>query len=615
MATFRHALILDLAGNLARRSQQFAQSFGRFASSSRREIAMLGRVAAAAGNGLDRLGNRYTALLGGAAGAGAARQVVNLQRRFTRLGVTADLAGDEVEKLKQEIFATAQAPDIRVDPSEITSAIENIVEKTGDLKFARDNILNIGRAIQASGGAGAEIGALVSEFRKFGIVTENEVLKALDTLVLQGKAGAFTIANLAGQGERLVSAYAATGRVGPQAVRELGAVIQVIRQGTGSAEQATTAFEAVLRTLQDAEKIKQLKARGIEIFEPGQPGVMRSIDKIMVDIITRTKGNAVAISQVFDAEAMRAFNAAAAEFKRTGSIQSLQTFLAIQGDGKALIADSSRVAKDAAGAMQNLSSAWQQFADRNLAEPIQAIADALNAIDPDRMQRIMRNLAIGASVVGGLIVARKAIGLASDVAGLFGRGGKGGAAAGAAGMAAAGIVNVRVVNWPMTFSRTAGFGGMPGRIPGRAGGLLGRLGGPLAILAGLADAASVATNGALSGREKAAGIAGAAGGTGGALLGMKAGAALGAFGGPLAPFTVPAGALIGGAAGYALGDRIGQVVGEAVSDAVSGDRAGSNKAEIAVRFENAPPGMRVSDMSASQGTRITADMGRVFLSP
>ena len=340
----------------------------------------------------------------GATGTGAS--LVALEERYTRLGIQAEKSADEIERLKTEVFEVARAGGIRVDAGEITSAIEQIVEKTGDLDFARDNIENIARAIQASGARGEDIGRLVAEFKKLRAEGSSDVLAFMDTLLRQGKAGAFTIQNLASQGERLVSAYAATGRVGATAVRELGAVLQVIRQGTGSSEQATTAFEALLRTLQDADKLKMLRGNGIQVFEKDQPGVMRSVADIMKDIISKTGGDMVKLSQVFDAEAMRAFSAAAAEFKATGSLESLERFLAIQGDGTQLIEDSARAAGTAKAGITNLRNAWQQFADSKLTGPIQMLTAALNSLSAETVNKIF----IAGAAIAGLAIAAQVIG-------------------------------------------------------------------------------------------------------------------------------------------------------------------------------------------------------------
>jgi hypothetical protein len=439
MGDLKTSIIVNLSGNLQQRAGQFTNSLSQLGRQGSASMRLLSAGVSAAGRGLDRLGNRYTALLTGAAGVGTVRQVGNLEQRFTRLGIQANRSSKEMDALKSKIFETAKAPDIRVDPGQITSAIEEIIEKTGDLDFAQANIRNIGLALQATGGDGAAIGGIMAEFQKMGLGAK-EALEALDILTVQGKEGAFTLQNLAALGPRVVTAYTAMGRTGVPAIREMGAALQVIRQGTGSSEMAATAFEAVLRTLGDADKVKLLQRNGIRIFEPGSTTVMRALPEIMEEIIKKTKGSKIALSKIFDAEAIRSFNAAAGEFQRTGKVESLQRFNKIQADGGTITRDSIRAAKDFNAALTNLYTVWQQFADNQLSEPVKQLTAYLDGLKPGTVERWMamgKNIAI---IGGGLVMAQKL--------GLFKIGGRmlGGAVGEKLGGALNGVVPVYVTN-------------------------------------------------------------------------------------------------------------------------------------------------------------------------
>ena len=389
MPDLKTSIIIDLAGNLVRQSRRFGRSMQGM---SNKGVRSFSRLRAAASKDLSRIGNRYTAFLTGAAGVGAVRMVAQLEERFTRLGIQAQKSDAEINALKDTIFATAQADDINIDPSKITAAIEAIVEKTGDLDFARENIRNIGVAIQATGASGGAIGEILAEFQKLGITAPAEVLKALDTLNLQGKQGAFTLQNLAALGPRVITAYASLGRTGTSSLRELGAALQVIRMGTGSSEQAATAFEAVIRTISDKKKIDQLKElANIDVFN--NAGEFRAINEIMAEIIQKSGGDKVKLSQIFDAEAMRAFNSAAAEFKRTGHLESLEKFIKLQGDGTTTMLDSARAAKTLNASYEGLTAGLKEFAEKKLTGPLQTAVKGLRFINSKE----------GTNVIGGTI--------------------------------------------------------------------------------------------------------------------------------------------------------------------------------------------------------------------
>lgn len=363
-----------------------------------------------AGSALNRMTGQMSGLAAAAGIAGTGRFLLGFEQQLVRLGIQADKPAAEIRAIKDEIFALARAPKIRVDPGEILAAVEKVVEKTGDLDLARDNLENIALAIQATGAAGSDVGALVADMQqKFGLRGKDDFLTTLDALVLQGKAGAFELKNLATQGERVTAAYAATGRVGPKAVREMGALLQMAKRGTGSAEEAATAYERLLSTI-TIDKVKELQDRGIELFdqEKLRQGVkeFRAIPEIVKDIIRKTGGDSQKLGQVFDIRAMRALTSFAIEFKKTGGFESVDNFLALQGDGAQLITDSAKAAKTAQAAVTNLATAWKRFSEGNLLGPIKTLTRLLNSLTPATTNTIF---SIGLAL-GGLAIAKTVLG-------------------------------------------------------------------------------------------------------------------------------------------------------------------------------------------------------------
>lgn len=520
MAEMNASVLVNMEGNLERRAQRYQRALGQFSRKGTRDLGRMRRMTGALGTGLDRLGSRYTALLTGVGGGLAIRNVVRLEERFTRLGIAAGATDERMEKLKQQIFDTAQASDVRIDPSRLTEAVAEIVERTGDLGFAERNLRGMALALQATAAAGKDIGGIGAELQKAGI---DDFMKMTDILATQGKEGAFTAQHFARMGGRLFSTMFANRPASEQTVRELGAVMQVIRRGTGNAEQATTAFEALMRTLQDSKKIEMLRAGGIKVFdqEALKEGreVLRPVNELMVEIIERTDGRTSMLSEVFDAEAMRAFNSAIGEYRRTGAVESLEKFMNIQADGSTLMKDSARAADDASAALTSIATAAERFADVNLAGPIQEVADALNSLDPDQLQQIFEVMKWGGIVLGGLYAARKVQQGARGIGDMLGRGGGGrGGAGGLIGELGQNMkpIPVYVVNKGFGGAGRGGVGGAAGKA-GRSGRILrpstGRLvrAAPGLRTIGAMGAGAMGTAGLLAG---GAGLAGYGVGTG-----------------------------------------------------------------------------------------------------
>ncbi|GKG94185.1 hypothetical protein CE91St38_21930 [Desulfovibrionaceae bacterium] len=581
------SLIIDLAGNIQTRARQYGSALGGLASRGRAAMRGLSSAAQLAGRGLDKLGNRYTALLGGGAAAIAVRGTMNIQEQLTRLGITADASDEIIKGLHNSILDAANAPDIRVDPSQILAAVDSVMEKTGDLKFAQENIRNIGLAIQASGADGAAIGDIFAEFQKQGM-SAKDALASVDVLIAQGKAGAFTLKDLASLGPRVVTSYTALGRSGPRAMKEMGAVLQMIRMSAGSSEQATTAWEAMLRTFSDRKKVQFLEKQGVKLFN--KDGSLRAANELMVEILKAAGNSRINLSDVFDAEAIRAFNAI---MDKVG-IDKLQELMRIEGDGTTVQRDSARAAATANAALQSLKTTWGKFADSNLSGPIQKVADALNAIEPGRLETALDRAGKLAITLGGAVAAYKLINAGMTVRGWFSGGKKAGGAGAAINSAAGGLsgglaglklpLPVYVVNKQMSLTRDAMLGKDGGIVPDAGGAGKKRKGGKVrggrwsrfaGRAGGMASAAYAAYEGyqILSDDQASVGDkAGAIADAGGQALGGWAGGALGAkVGAAIGTAIVPGlGTAIGGALGGIVGGIAGSTLGQTIADTAKG---------------------------------------------
>ncbi|MBB92548.1 MAG: tail tape measure protein, partial [Magnetovibrio sp.] len=560
MADMTARVDVDLGGNLPANAPRWNRAFGQMARGIRASAPVLSAAAAQVSAGIDRMGNRYVALATGAGGVGALRFLGNMDERLRGLAVQSNQPIARIDALKDKIYAVANAPEIRINPAGLLDAVDKIVEKTGDLDLAEDNLRNIGLTMRAAGAEGRDVGATIADLsEKLKIKGAADMNRALDTWVNQGKAGAFTMENMAGSSERVNAAFGRLGRTGMQGVREVGAAMQVIRKGTGSAEQAATGIEALIRTLSDAEKIKLLKGAGIQLVDPEDPKRMRSLDAILQDIFTRadaTSKNAEEfnskLSGIFDSEAMRAVAVAAQEFRETGGLGSFKKFMEVDDSGVSLLKDAEFRAKGLNAAVRSLRTSMEGRLEANLAEPVQDLADAIDGLDPKTIDATMDALGKGALAVGGIILLNKALrvgfGIARGIGGMRGGGGRG--LAGAAAAAAA--QPVFVTNWPAGVGIAGGPGGgrytkTGRRVPSYAGtatttaaaggagvlsraaafgkGALGRAGLPLLALISAPELIGAVARGD---GESAAGV-------GGRLAGAAGGAALGAALGSLVP--------------------------------------------------------------------------------
>ena len=601
MGDLRTSVVVDLTGNLPRQARRFGQQFTRFSRTSQRGAAVLRRSLAGVDRQLDRIGNRYTALIATAALTAAGRQVINFDADLKQLAVDADITDMQLAKVKQQILDVANSANIRVNRNDLLGAMKEIIAQTGDLDVAVDNLRNIGLLMRATGSAGSDAGALVANFyEKFQIRDAQAMLQVLDESALLGKAGAFELRNLATEGNSVTAAYAGTGRVGPVAVREMNALLQVIRRTTPSAAEASTAFERMLSTL-TIEKVTDLQKAGIQIWdlEKLKEGnkIARPIPDILQDILKATGGDVEILGKIFDIRAMRAVRAFMLEFNaNNGALPSMERFLAVTGDGSQIIKDAGRNAKTAKAALQSLKNTGAEVADSNLSQPLQDAAGVVDAVGEDTAQKVLDAAVKGAALLGAVLVGRK----------IFkGRGSK--TAGGALGSAAAGApIPVFVVNMPgaggpaglleapgkkgakgvpqagkvrtgagKVKKAIAGFAGSTGqkiarggravlgRIPTGAGKVISgasRAVTPLAIGANAISLAGVATDKSLTTDQKLDQGTELVGGITGSLAGAKLGAAIGTL--LLPGIGTAIGTAVGGLGGYFTGEFIGDKVGD-----------------------------------------------------
>jgi len=372
MADLRSQILINVAGNLRRQTARYSRSLKAFSRRGVRDMrALQGQVKKTSGffkgfrGALIGIGAVSTV---GAAG----RFAVDFQARLARLRTDANLSESAVQSLKDEVFRVANLPDIRIAPDNLLKGVEQIVQLVGFSDAIVRNTENIGRAVQASGAAGEDVGSFVAELFKKGIKDSDQVEQTLSSIIQQGKEGAFIFREMARLGARLFAVYE---KQGPEAVKEVAALAQVVRQATGSSEQATTSIEALFRTLSDLEKVEDIEKKlGVPVRTRDGLGKttahIRDITDIVTDLVEKTKGNRFALSEFFDAESMRVFNGLVID----GNLALLERLKLIDGSGQQLQSDSSINAKTAAGSLSSLSTSIQQIAERQLTPPITALA-------------------------------------------------------------------------------------------------------------------------------------------------------------------------------------------------------------------------------------------------
>ncbi|WP_366209128.1 phage tail tape measure protein [Klebsiella pneumoniae] len=439
-------ILINLAGNLTAKARQYGANMSEFARTNQRAMSVVKATTAAAGRGLDALGNRYTTMIAGFAGGAMLRDFAATDRRITRMG----LAAEKTKKEMSEMFGGMQdaAIKFRVDDSEVVSAIEKVGTVTGDIDYGYKNRNIIAPSIAASGADGESIGGLFSQFTKFNLSNEKDTLQAMDTLNQLGKEGAFELKDIAERGVKAFSMYAAAGGTGVRGVKDVGVALESAVDATGDTTTASTAVENLIRDLQLPKVVKELRRNGVNVF--GKDGKMRSLPTLMEEIAKKSgnKGAETQSARLLGAGFNQDSILLLSSVTSGKGAENLKRYNGVVADGQGIMKDAEYASKDFTSAVTALTTTWKKFANSNLAKPVQELADAINSVDQETVQHwleIGKNIAIA---VGGVIAARKVFQFGKGAWDVLNPNKGKGIPNGIADVFGSGVMPVYVTNWP-----------------------------------------------------------------------------------------------------------------------------------------------------------------------
>lgn len=449
-------ILINLAGNLTAKARQYGANMSEFARTNQRAMNVVKATSAAAGRAIDSMGSRYTGMIAGLGSSLTVKNVADFDAQMRRMGTDAQLTAEQVNKLREKIREVSNESDIRIEASELGQGVGELLGLTGDDKFVDENVRNLGLAMQAFGVDGQTAAGLLAQFWEKGVKGADDVGKMLDKLYQQFAVGSVSVSDIAKVAPKLFSII---GEQGPVAIAQMGAFAQVFAKTKGSADEVVTSIQAMYASLQNKDKIKFLKRRGIDVFQPGSKEFKLPFE-LMSEILKRAKNDPLKLQDVFDQTGMQGINS----LLKPENMKLMQELIYGTVEYGATQKAAKTNAEGFNAALQSLNNEWQRFAESNLAEPVQELADALNSVDHETVQNwlnIGKNIAIAGA---GIIAARKAFQLGKGALDLFGVGKSKGIPKGVSDVFGSGVMPVYVVNM--------GAGGMggAGNLPGGTGG-------------------------------------------------------------------------------------------------------------------------------------------------
>ncbi|WP_028328666.1 phage tail tape measure protein [Brachyspira alvinipulli] len=362
------------------------------------------------------------ATLGVSIGVGATiNKMIAFEDRINKIGTIARRNAKDVETaekqlngLSEAIYKAAMQPDIKVDANEIIDAMDIIMTKTGNMDFAKENIENIGRAMRAFGASGSDIGSMMSEFSKLNYSAE-ETAKLMDELYYQGNQGAFTASEFAKFGPAIIAAYSSIGTASED-LKNANAVMQVLTAGTGDASASVTVLESIMSDLTNPEIQEKLQNLGniigADFSVRDSEGNFKDLHEIIMKIVNakdKMGGNFDMLSDVFGSDLSRE---AIKHFDNYDEI--LEKVLDVSNAQGQVNASAMENAQSLAANIQNLQTAFDSFANKNVAPYLEKVTGILNdfAKNPERFDAVFKVIAAG---FGIFMTAKLVSGVANTI--------------------------------------------------------------------------------------------------------------------------------------------------------------------------------------------------------
>lgn len=301
--------------------------------------------------------------LAGAVGAfevaNAYKQAAAFDRRMTMIGQTADADREKIDGLSASVHDLAQQTATPVD--KLAGGLEALVAQGRSLKEAMDFLPSVARTAAASGSEVDDIAKTADSVGSNFEVAGRQMQKAFDIMAAGGKAGQFELKDMARYLPSLGPAASAIGFKGEKGLSDLVSMLQVMRKGSGTAEEAVASMNNILAKMESDKTTKAFKTLGVDseaAFKKARKEG-RNLVEVFEELVDKAlKGDRSRLGEIIDDM----------EFKR--GVQALMTYRGEwqklsrtlqENSGGTVMRDLVQVTKDAQASVDRLSNSWARF--------------------------------------------------------------------------------------------------------------------------------------------------------------------------------------------------------------------------------------------------------------
>lgn len=202
---------------------------------------------------------------GGAALAATAanKRFAEVERSFTRIGITGDASNDEIAAGLTNVRKLAY--ETAVPFEKLKEGLDTLVSSGLSFDEALKFLPSVAKTAHASGAAFDDIANSSLAVSRHLKISTRELQHAQDIMAAGGKAGQFELKDLAKELPALAPAAKAVGIEGTKGLARLVAMLQAVREGAGSSSEAATNLQNIFQKMESEETSNKFKKFGVDL--------------------------------------------------------------------------------------------------------------------------------------------------------------------------------------------------------------------------------------------------------------------------------------------------------------------------------------------------------------
>lgn len=439
MATENRAkFIIDLVGNVSQRARNFGSSIRQLGADGSMSMRLLSRSVSGANGILDKFDNK---LVGFATGGGlvmAGKRVGEQSQLLTELGTRYNLTEDQVNSFNQAVWQTAG--NRKTSYTDLITATEKFLERTNDIDGSIQQMDNIALAMKGIGLNAQDAGDLVSAFWTSGTKDVKAMTQALDGLSSVSLIGT---GNLSDQVQSVPGIIKNTSWKKPEDIAQIVGMQRLANSQFNDPSQAASATSDFFDSIKNKDNQKILRRNGVEVYKDKKQGIYKSPADLALEIGKAAKQKEHNFKDIFNGNALQMMMGLANKDKQQ-QLNGLMNPANVKDgftDEKA-----SKNIQTLNSAITSLTNAGEKFAQLKLAKPVQDLADAINGLSPEELDKYTGILEKATYAIGAAVAARYAYRAGKWGKDLLMGPGKKGAGGGELGGDGS-VVPVYVTNW------------------------------------------------------------------------------------------------------------------------------------------------------------------------